>query len=76
MAKTVVAYKSEGKDNPVFEVVDTSGAITVKVDDVQVLAEQQAAISGPTGGTTVDVEARTAINSILSALRAHGIIAT
>lgn len=43
---------------------------------VRVITEQQAAISGPTGGATVDSESRTAINSILTALRAHGLIDT
>jgi hypothetical protein len=34
-----------------------------------------AAIANPTGGTPIDAESRTAINSILSALRAAGVIA-
>lgn len=38
-------------------------------------AEQQAAISNPTGGITADAEARTAINAILTALRNFGLIA-
>lgn len=33
-------------------------------------------IANPTGGTTTDAEARTAINSILSALEAFGITKT
>lgn len=32
-------------------------------------------IPAPTGGTTVDTEARTAIDAILDALRSRGIIA-
>lgn len=40
-----------------------------------VLAAQQAAISDVAGGTTVDTESRAAISAILSALRAHGLIA-
>lgn len=39
-------------------------------------ASQPVAISDPSGGTTIDSEARTAINSILSALRLYGIIDT
>lgn len=34
-----------------------------------------AAIANPTGGATVDAEARTAINAILVALRARNVIA-
>lgn len=37
---------------------------------------QAAAIAGPIDGLTIDVEARTAINSILAALRGVGLIAT
>jgi hypothetical protein len=41
----------------------------------QVLAHRQPAIPDPTGGATSDGEARTAILAILTALRAHGLIA-
>lgn len=37
---------------------------------------QQAHIADPAGGGTVDAEARTAINSILSALETYGLLAT
>lgn len=36
---------------------------------------QQTAITAPTGGTTVDAEARTAINAIITALEAYGLVA-
>lgn len=39
-------------------------------------ATQHAAIADPSGGATVDAEARTAINAILDALQTTGIIAT
>lgn len=39
-------------------------------------APQIPAIADPTGGATIDAEARTAIISILNALRGAGIIAT
>lgn len=42
----------------------------------QVVGERRAAIAAPTGGTTVDAEARAGIASILAALRAHGLIAS
>ena len=45
------------------------------VDGQQVVAMQQPEIADPTGGTTIDSEARTAINSLLETLRTHGLIA-
>lgn len=47
-----------------------------RVEDMRVVSARQSAIAGPTGGSTVDTQARTAINSILSALRSHGLIET
>ncbi|MBK5265123.1 MAG: DUF2793 domain-containing protein [Alphaproteobacteria bacterium] len=44
------------------------------VSNIQVVGEQQAAIAAPTGGSTVDGEARTAIAAILNALQDHGLI--
>ena len=41
----------------------------------QVVGVRGAAIMAPAGGTTIDVEGRTAIGQILSALRLHGLIA-
>ena len=40
------------------------------------IGEQQAAITAPTGGATTDTEARTAINAIITALEAHGLVAS
>jgi hypothetical protein len=42
----------------------------------QVVGTRAAAIAGPTGGSTIDAESRTAIGQILSALRQHGLIET
>lgn len=42
----------------------------------QVVGAQAAAVPAPAGGTTVDVEARATIGLMLSALRAHGLIAS
>jgi hypothetical protein len=52
--------------------VDVSGVY--KVDGVQVVTEQQPAVPDASGGVTVDVEARTAVNALLAALRTHGLI--
>ncbi len=47
----------------------------IKIGGTQVIGPQRAAIAAPTGGTTPDSQARTAISSILQALRDHGLIA-
>lgn len=54
--------------------VNTTSAY--KVDGTVVLGNQQAAITNPTGGSTVDDECRAALISLLDALRTHGVIAT
>lgn len=46
------------------------------VAGTMVVGAQQSAISTPSGGSTTDTEARTAITAILAALRSHGLIAT
>lgn len=48
-------------------------AISYKVNNIKVIGTQQPAISAPTGGTTIDVQARTAISSIIATLQAHGL---
>lgn len=42
----------------------------------QVIGARQPAIAGPTGGTTIDSQARTAVNQVLVAMRQHGLIET
>lgn len=42
----------------------------------RVVGPRGAAIPNPSGGTTVDSEARAAVESVLTALRTHGLIAT
>lgn len=44
------------------------------VDGQQVVGSRAAAIAGPTAGTTIDVQARAAIDQILAAMRQHGLI--
>lgn len=51
-------------------------ASRLEVGGMQVVGGQQAAISAPVDGTTVDMQARAAISGILGALAAHGLIAS
>ena len=44
-------------------------------NDKPMIGNQGSAITAPTGGATTDAEARTAINAIISALEAHGLVA-
>ncbi len=55
-------------------------AAQVRTDGVyiggdRIIATRQSAIADPTGGSTTDTQARTAISAILAALRNHGLIA-
>lgn len=56
--------------------IGTLYGVKVLINGVQVVGPQAAAIVDPTGGTTADTEARSAISSILAALRQHGLIAS
>lgn len=51
-------------------------SVTLSLAGKQNTLAEQPAITNPTGGATVDTEARTAINSILTALRTLGLIDT
>lgn len=46
------------------------------VNGKKVLGDQGATVADPTGGGTVDAEARTAIDALIDRLEAHGIIAS
>ena len=50
-------------------------ARVLRIGGEQVIGSRSAAIGGPAGGATVDIEARTVINALLDALRTHGLIA-
>lgn len=50
-------------------------ASEIQVNGIKVLGAQQPSISNATGGTMVDTQARNTLEQVLSALRAHGIIA-
>ena len=49
-------------------------ASSVTIGGVQVVGTRNPAISSPSGGSTANSEARTAIDEILAALRHHGLI--
>lgn len=54
-----------------------AGALTgasLSIGGRQVVGAQQPSVPGPTGGTTVDAEARAAIAAVIARLRAHGLI--
>lgn len=69
MAKSLLKVSREGQTSG-FEVLETSGAITVLLDGTQILAEQQAAVDDATDAAT----AITSINAIIDALEAHGLL--
>ena len=48
----------------------------VTIAGQQVVGGRTAAIPGPSGGSVVDLEARSALGQILTALRLHGLIET
>ena len=48
---------------------------SLKIGGIAVVQAQQAAILAPTGGTTIDTQARATLGQILLTLRGHGLIA-
>jgi hypothetical protein len=56
--------------------IGVARAAVIEIGGEQVVGTQSAAIAAPTGGPTIDAEARATINEILAALRGHGLIAT
>lgn len=61
--------------DPGIGVVDIVGTSGLRVNGTKVIGPQEATISDPTGGATIDSQARTAINTIIDRLQAHGLIA-
>ncbi len=53
--------------------VNVTGGHVYAVNGQQVVGARLAAITPPTGGTTIDGEARTAIDSIITTLQTHGL---
>lgn len=64
---------SDASGQGVVNVETASGEY--RVNGTKVVGPRGAAITAPTGGATVDAEARTAIGVIISRLQAHGLIA-
>lgn len=60
--------------NPAFVTVDVTTQYNVA--GTKVIGAQGALVADAAGGATIDTQARTAINTLLSRLRTHGIIAT
>lgn len=46
----------------------------LRIGGQPVVRERQAAVTAPSGGTTVDAECRSAVVALLAALQAHGLI--
>jgi Protein of unknown function (DUF2793) len=57
-------------------IAGASNAKHYAIDGTAVIGAQKAAIAAPSGGVTVDYEARITLGAILNALRGHGLIAT
>ena len=66
----IINCRNLGASPNVSFVLDAEGTVR------RILIDQRSAIADPSGGATVDAESRTAISAILSALEAHGFIAT
>jgi hypothetical protein len=54
---------------------ESFNATYYKVNNIKVVGSQQATIANPAGGVIIDAESRVAIASIITALKAHGLIA-
>jgi hypothetical protein len=54
--------------------VGTLNGSQLVVDGLKVVGARGSAITVPTGGATIDAEARTAIGLVLGAMREHGLI--
>ena len=54
--------------------VGVARAASIEIGGEQLLGPQAPAIASPSGGATVDAEARAAIDQLLTMLRGHGLI--
>ncbi len=49
-------------------------AAAIRIDGVQVIGPRLPDVSNPSGGTTIDAEARGAIGALIATLKSHGLI--
>ncbi|HEY0130215.1 MAG TPA: DUF2793 domain-containing protein [Allosphingosinicella sp.] len=49
-------------------------ATKLMIEGQQVVGSRQSAVPSPSGGTTIDAEARSAVEGLIVALRSHGLI--
>ncbi len=68
--ETTAVYRSSGWDWSAVR------ALSIEIEQKQVLGPQGEAISDPEGGTIIDAEARLGVAAILAALRHHGLISS
>lgn len=78
-ARTAIGAAQSGVNTDITELngasqVDVSSRY--EVSGTKVVGAQQAAIPDASGGLTIDTEARAALNTLLAALRTHGLIDT
>lgn len=74
-----IKFRADGAIEVIGDITSANNinvASAYKVADIKVLGVQQSAIANATGGSVVDVEARAALNDLLTKLRTHGLIAT
>ena len=75
---SLLGFKAGASKNNITGDVDCDksfNAVSYKVNNIKVVGSQQPTISNPVGGGIVDVESRSAISSIITALKNHGLIA-
>jgi len=73
-----LGFKAGASKNNITGDVDCDksfNAVSYKVSNIKVVGSQQPTITNPTGGTVIDIQARSSISSIITALKNHGLIA-
>jgi len=76
-AGTIVAFRNAADDTSTFTVDDVGNVNAnsqYRVGGTKVVGARGAAVTAPAGGATIDTQARTAINDLISRLQAHGLI--